>query len=126
MLMTATLCLTFRLYWRPSRSRSKMKTPLMVRGALEHFRVAQGTNGVVIAGAPGLLHAGARKLIILRMALVVLAAVDQLHDVVDLVIGGRSQQLRLRAVLQRLGELLEQVGHRPAHPLGIFEGVRAG
>ena len=32
---------------------------LVIYGALEHFRVAQGANGVVIAGASVLLHAGA-------------------------------------------------------------------
>ena len=41
------------------------------------------------------------------MALVVHGAVDQMHDVVDLVITICLKQLRLGAVLQILGELLD-------------------
>jgi hypothetical protein len=37
----------------------------VIGGTLEHLRVAQRTNGVVIAGAPVLHHAGTRELVIL-------------------------------------------------------------
>src|SRR5580704_8797288 len=69
----------------------------VIRRALEHFRMAQGANGIVIAGAPVLLHAGAREVVILRMALVVPGAVDQVHDVVNITIADRPEQLRLWA-----------------------------
>src|SRR5271170_6735063 len=93
---------------------------------LKHFWRAQGANGVVIASAPMLLHAGAREVVILRMTLVVLGAVNQVNDVVDLVIADRPEQLRLCAVLETLRELLEQVCHGPAQPLGIFKAIGAG
>src|SRR5258708_40305790 len=62
---------------------------LVIRGALKAFRMAQRANGVVIASPPVLLHPGARKVVILRMALVVLGAVDQVPDVVNLMIAAR-------------------------------------
>jgi hypothetical protein len=34
----------------------------VIGGALKHFRMAQGANGVVVAGASVLLHAGDRRL----------------------------------------------------------------
>jgi len=37
----------------------KGEDTLVIYGALEHFRMAQGANGVVIAGAPVFLYAGA-------------------------------------------------------------------
>src|SRR5580704_8512860 len=98
----------------------------MMSGALKHFRMAQRANGVAIAGAPVLLHAGARKIVVLRLALVVLGAVDQVHDVVDLMIAKRLEQPRLGAVPQRVGEFLEQVGKSPAQALDMFEAIGAG
>src|ERR1700722_12691584 len=97
-----------------------------VGGALEDFRMAQGANGVVIAGTPVLLHAGAREVVVLRVALVIPGAIDQVHDVVDLVIALRPEQLRLGAVAQLFGELLKQVRHGAAQPLEVFETVGAG
>ena len=49
-----------------------------------------------------------------------------MHDVVDLVIAICLQQLRLGAVLQILGELLEQICQRPAQALDVFEVIGAG
>src|SRR5258707_6841222 len=60
------------------------------------------------------------------MALVVHGAVDQMHDVEDLVITICLKQLRLGAVLQILGELLEQICQGPAQPLDVFEVIGAG
>jgi hypothetical protein len=45
----------------------------VIGGPFKHFRMAQSTNRIVIAGTPMLLHACAREVVILRMALVVLA-----------------------------------------------------
>jgi hypothetical protein len=44
-----------------------------------------------------------------------------MHDVVNLVFGSWPQQLCLGAVLEMLGKLLEQIGHRAPHPLDVFE-----
>jgi hypothetical protein len=52
--------------------------------------------------------------------LVVPGAVDQVHDVVNLMIADRPEQLRLGAVPR------DQVRHGPAHPLDIFEVVGSG
>src|ERR1700733_11391815 len=97
-----------------------------IGGALQHLWMAQRANGVVKAGLPMLLHTGARKVVILRMALVVLGAIDQVHNVVDFVITKRMQELRLGAVAQRLGKLREQGGKRPAQPLNAFEAISPG
>jgi hypothetical protein len=76
---------------------------LMIRGALKHFRMTQGANCVTRACAPVLLHAGAREVVILRMALVVPGAVDHVRDVVDFMIAYRPEELRFRAVPQIVG-----------------------
>ena len=55
--------------------------------ALQHLGMAQRAHGVVVAGAPVLLHGPAGELVILATALVALRAIDQLDDVVDLVVG---------------------------------------
>ena len=53
---------------------------LMIRGALKHFRMTQGANGVPIACAPVLLHAGAREVVVLRVTRVVSGAVGQVRS----------------------------------------------
>jgi hypothetical protein len=63
------------------------KDTVMIGRPLEYFGMAQGADGVVITGAPMLLHAGTRELIVLRRALVVLGAIDQLHNIVGLPVG---------------------------------------
>src|SRR5271169_251367 len=88
--------------------------------------MTQSANSVVIAGAPVALHADAREVVILRMALVVPGPVDEVHEVVDSMINYRPEQLHLWAVLQVLGELFEQIRHGPAEPLDVFEAIGAG
>jgi hypothetical protein len=63
----------------------------VIGGALQRSRA----NGVVLAGAPVFLHTCAREVVILGIALVVFGAVDQMHNVVDLVITKRLELLRL-------------------------------
>src|ERR1700722_12671775 len=60
------------------------------------------------------------------MALVILGAVDQMHNVVDLAIDKGAQQLRLGAVAKRLRELLEQVGKGTPNLLDAFDVIGAG
>ena len=45
---------------------------------LQHFRMAQRANGILVTSLPVFFHGPARELVVLRMALVVLAAVDQM------------------------------------------------
>jgi hypothetical protein len=59
--------------------------------------MAQCAAGIVVAGAPVLLHAQARELVVLGMPLVVPRAIDQLNNVVDFAVGSRAEELGLRA-----------------------------
>src|SRR5260370_42476527 len=97
-------------------------------GALEHLRMAQRAHRVAVAGAPVILHACPRELVILRVAFVFLGPVDQLHEVVDLMISDPVQYAELRAVLQLLGQLLEKARQsipqllHGLEPIGIGAG----
>ncbi len=73
-----------------------------------------------------LLHALMRELVILRWPLIVLGAVDQVHDVVDLSIAHVSQQCGLRAAAEIVRQLVKQIGSGAAKPLNTLEGVGAG
>src|SRR5882762_8660686 len=57
---------------------------LVVIGSFEHLGMAQGANRVVIARAPVVLHAETREFVVLRVAFVLLRAVDELNQVVRL------------------------------------------
>src|ERR1700756_112415 len=59
------------------------------RGTSQRLGVPQRPDGVVISGAPMVLHRKTGKLVVFRVILVVLRAIDQLNDVVDLVAGDR-------------------------------------
>src|SRR6185503_886873 len=67
---------------------------------LQNLRVTQCAPSIVVTGAPMLLHAEAREVVVLRMTLIVLGAVDQLNDVVDLALGSRSEQPCFGSALQ--------------------------
>src|SRR5262245_49933064 len=74
---------------------------------LEHLFMPQRAHRVVVASAPVVLHRETRELVVLRVAFVVLRAVDKVHDVVDLMVGGRAEDLRLLARFQIVGQLLQ-------------------
>src|SRR5262245_65919020 len=59
---------------------------------LEHLLVPQRAHSVVIAGAPMLLHGQSREFVVLRVAFVVLGAIYQVHNAVDLPVGDRTEQ----------------------------------
>jgi hypothetical protein len=67
--------------------------PRVIGGPFQHLGVPQRAACIVVSGAPMLFHAEARELVILGMAFVVLCAIDQMNDVVDLAIGGSAEQL---------------------------------
>ena len=50
---------------------------------LQNLGVTQCAPRVVVAGAPMLLHAQPRELVVLGMALVIPGAIDQMNDAVD-------------------------------------------
>src|SRR6185312_12179751 len=97
------------------------KDAFLVCRLLEHFGMAQGTDRVVIPSAPVLLHARARELIILRRPLIILGAVVEVDDIVDLSISYFSQQRGLRTAVELLRQLVKQIGHDAAKPLYAFE-----
>src|SRR3981189_858602 len=88
--------------------------------------MAQGTARVIIPGPPMLLHALTRELVVLRWPLVVLGAVDQVHDVIDFSITHISQHCRLRATAKIARQLVKQIGGGAANPLYTLKGVGAG
>src|ERR1700758_3572386 len=72
------------------------------RWPLQHLRVAERPRGVVITRAPVLLHRKLREFVVLLVPLGVRRAVDELNDVIDLLIGERTDEFRLLAVVQFL------------------------
>jgi hypothetical protein len=60
--------------------------------ALKYLLMPQRAHRVVVSSAPVILHRKTRE--VLRVAFVVPRAVDEVHDVVDLTVGGRAE-LRL-------------------------------
>lgn len=81
---------------------------------------------VVIPSPRMLLHALTREFVILRWPLIVLGAVDQLHDVVDLSINRVSQQCGLRATAEIVRQHVKKIGRGAAKPLYTLEGVGPG
>src|SRR5690606_1230601 len=90
----------------------------------ERLFMPKRAHRVVVSGAPVILHREARELVVLRMALVVPRAVDEVHDVVDLAVGDRAEHLRLLARFQIVGQLFQKSCERAPHPLKPLELVR--
>jgi hypothetical protein len=65
--------------------------------------MAERAHRIVITGAPMILHRQARKLVVLRVAFVVLRPIDQMDDVVDFVAGGGVQHFHVVVLAQILG-----------------------
>src|SRR5882672_5719444 len=84
---------------------------------LKHLLMPQRANGVVVSCAPVILHRETRELAVLRVAFVVLRAVDEVHDVVDLMVGGRAEHLRLLARFQIVRQLLQKRRERASYSL---------
>src|SRR5215831_10159476 len=49
---------------------------------LKHLLMPQRAHRVVVSGAPVILHREPRELVVLRVAFVMLRAVDEVHDIV--------------------------------------------
>src|SRR3984893_16348190 len=54
--------------------------------ALQHLRMAQSANRVVVARPPMFFHRPAREFVVLGGSLVVLGAIDQLDQIVDFLV----------------------------------------
>src|SRR3977135_2062230 len=91
---------------------------------LKHLLMPQRAHRVVVSSAPVILHRETRELVVLRLAFVVPRAVDEVHDVVDLMVGGRAENLRLLARFQIVGQLLQKTREHVSHSLKPLELVR--
>ena len=89
----------------PVHGKIERADPFLIAGPLQRLGMAKRAHRVVIAGAPMLLHGQPRELVVLRVALIVSGAVDQLDEAVDLVVGDRAQHLRFLAGEQVVGQL---------------------
>ena len=96
-------------------------------GASKNFGMAKRAEGIVISRAPMVLHRQPRKLVVLRVAFVVLCPVDQVDDVVDLVAGDRLQNLQIIVLLKVGRKPAQQGGKGTLNPMHALEltGARA-
>src|SRR5215472_6855542 len=86
----------------------------------------QRAHRVVVSSAPVILHRKTRELVVLRVAFVVPRAVDEVHDVVALTVGGRAE-LRLRALALTLWHLYSIKSLDPLCPFNSHStGTSAG
>src|SRR5262249_44092460 len=101
------LLLSYALVWSLSTVPVEIEDedPVTATRPLEHFGMSQRAHCVVITGTPMVPHGQPRELVIFRLALVVLRAVNQVDDVVDIITADAVQRLGLLAVPQRGGEL---------------------
>src|SRR6516225_7005310 len=76
------------------------ENPFEVGRPFQHLGMPQRAHGILVAGAPMLLHRQARELVVLRVALVMLRAIDQMDDAVGLVVGNAAQELCLLTVAE--------------------------
>lgn len=104
-----------------------MNTPSRVVGASKNFGMAKRADGIVMSRAPMVLHRQPRKLVILRVAFVVLCPVDQVDDVVDLVAGDRLHDLQIIILLKIGRKSAQQGGNGTLNPMHTLEltGARA-
>src|SRR6516164_5953013 len=69
--------------------------PGLIRRPLQRFRMTQRADRVVISRVPVVDHAEAGKLVVLGLNLVVLRAIDQMHDLVDIAIRDGPEKLAI-------------------------------
>jgi hypothetical protein len=74
----------------------------LIARSFEHLRVAQRADRIMVTSAPVLLHAPARKLVILRAVFALSGPVDQLDEVVHFAIGIVTEKLAFRTIPQFL------------------------
>src|SRR5262249_25978987 len=97
-------------------------------GKLQNLTMAERPNGVVVSGAPMLLHRPARELKIFDDAFIALAVVNQLNDVTNLVISLLFKSFHIFIRVQALWKLLYEARERKTKlllPL-VLVGRRSG
>src|SRR5262249_61944295 len=83
--------------------------------------MAQRADRVVISRVPVVDHAGAGKLVVLGLNLIVLRAIDQMHDLVDVAIRDGLEKLAVLGVEDLPRNLFQNVGERHSHALNLLE-----
>ena len=74
---------------------------------LKHLGIGQRLPCIVVAGLPVLLHGAPGELKILGDAFIGSGAINQMHDVSDLVVGFSEEELGVGALAQLLGHLFK-------------------
>jgi len=77
----------------------------------EHFGIGQGLARIAVTGLPVLLHGAPGELKILGDAFIGPGAINQMHDVTDLVVGFGKQELGVGALAQLLGIRLSRLAN---------------
>src|SRR5262249_44666391 len=85
--------------------------------------MAQRTHRVVVPGVPVVDHAVAGKLVILGLDFVILGAVDQVHDLVDVAVRGAPKQFSLVRFEDFGWNLFQKSREGHADALDLFEVI---
>src|SRR5215471_3585351 len=88
--------------------------------ALEHFRIAQRINNIVVPGVPVLFHGETGKFIILHDTLILSCVIDQVDDIADFVISLCLQCSYVVSLAYFVRKLLDEIGNSQAKLLRLF------
>src|SRR5262245_15580353 len=97
-----------------------------VRRPFQRLGMPQGADRIVVSGIPVVGHAGAGKLVVLGLNLVVLRAINQVHDLVDLAIRDSPKKLAVLGLEHFRRDLVEDVGQRDPNALNLLELIGVG
>src|SRR5262245_27656742 len=97
-----------------------------VRRPFQRLGMPQGADRVVVPGIPVVGHAGAGKLVVLGLNLVVLRAIDQVYDLIDLAIRDSPKKLAVLRLEHFRRDLVQDVGQRDPNALNLLELICIG
>src|SRR5262245_1712046 len=97
-----------------------------VRRPFQRLGMPQCADRIVVSGIPVVGHAGAGKLVVLGLNLVVLRAINQVHDLVDLAIRDSPKKLAVLGLEHFRWDLVEDVGQRDPNTLNLLELIGVG
>ena len=89
----------------PVNGKIERADAFLIAGPLQGLWMAKRAYRIVITGAPMLLHRQPRELVVLRVPLMLLGAVDELDEIVDLVVGERAEKAGFLAGAEFGGQL---------------------
>src|SRR5262245_35004324 len=97
-----------------------------VRRPFQRLGMPQGADRIVVSGIPVVGHAGAGKLVVLGLNLVVLRAINQVHDLVYLAIRDGPKKLAVLGLEHFRRDLVQDVGQRDPNALNLLELIGVG